>query len=392
METVIFQRGDFNYEQEEFSQERFLKFINDDPGRKQVFADLHDQIPSLVRRLSIIQRTKNMKIIVQSFTLLGSLLRAYPGGIGSSLQSISRGIKFSLNDRDGNLKTATLRFLSLFFATHKYEEYASSLPTVLDDIFRLANDCFSKVASEATEVINFLIRSLALASNPDGNTVYQIYKLFLQKLQVADMDQEVKDKTILGAGFLISGFGDKIESNPILVLLAERVDNEMSRQAALKALTIVAKSDKNYSMKPIIPGIVKHFASFLRKTNRSLKIYTLNLAYYLAIREEDEGLKENNLSEMTSEIQNLITDGDLQITQLALKLMTVLFTKYSDIIGDINPIVNAAIKLSKSSLVQSGPQKSLLEFFAAYVRSPLKVNYEVSFLSWLLLKVRLGIH
>uniref|UniRef100_A0AC34QER3 TATA-binding protein interacting (TIP20) domain-containing protein n=1 Tax=Panagrolaimus sp. JU765 TaxID=591449 RepID=A0AC34QER3_9BILA len=361
-------RGDYN-EQEQFSLDKFHQFIDDklNPMRKQIFEDLAKQIPLLIRRLCSVQKTKNVRVIVHTFVLLGTLLRAYPGSLGSHLPVLARGIKISLMDRDGSFKTFTLRFLSLFFATHRYEDYCQNIPLIIDDILKLASDSFSKVASEAIEAVNFFIRSMTAASNIEMQIVERIYILLVEKLKVADMDQEVKDKTIVGMGFFIFGFGDKVGSSldSTLSLLSERVGNEISRQASLKAMTIIARSDKLFKIKSVIPELVLHFPKLLRKTSRSLKISVLNLAFALADRKEDV-FSGVNLNETIAEIPMLLNDSDLQIAQLALKLMTRLIKTQPSFIEN-NGILNAAIQLSKSSLIQTSSQKALLGYFAAVV-------------------------
>uniref|UniRef100_A0AC34GQV5 Cullin-associated NEDD8-dissociated protein 1 n=1 Tax=Panagrolaimus sp. ES5 TaxID=591445 RepID=A0AC34GQV5_9BILA len=357
---------------EKISMETFNEFINEDESRKKIFDALHEQIPSLIRRISSAQKTKNTKVLEQTFVLLTSLVTTYPASIGSNLPQLSRGIKQSLNDRDGNMKLSTLRFLATFFATHDYSEYQNGVESIIGDVFKLAGDFFSKVSSEAVEAINSLICSMANSSaSMNPKLLEQVYNLLISKFQVTDMDQEVKDKTTYGLGFFVSSFGDSLgtQLEKCLSLLADRLNNEISRQSALKALTIIARSDKNFSMASVIPSITSHFGEFLRKANRTLRINTLSLAIAIAERTKPGNFDGVDLSSTFVEIPILLCDTDLQIAQLALRLAALLVAQHPQQIGNVNPVLEAVILLTKSALVQGKTQKALLEFLDVYTRS-----------------------
>jgi hypothetical protein len=74
----------------------------------------------------------------------------------------------------------------------------------------------------------------------------EVYNFLITKFQVTDMDQDVEDKTTYGIGFFVSSFGDSLGSSR-LSLLADRLSYEISRQSALKALTLIARFDKDFS-------------------------------------------------------------------------------------------------------------------------------------------------
>lgn len=54
--------------------ETFNEFINEDENRKKIFDALHEQIPSLIRRISSAQKTKNMVVLEKTFVLLAALV------------------------------------------------------------------------------------------------------------------------------------------------------------------------------------------------------------------------------------------------------------------------------------------------------------------------------
>uniref|UniRef100_A0A914QXH1 TATA-binding protein interacting (TIP20) domain-containing protein n=1 Tax=Panagrolaimus davidi TaxID=227884 RepID=A0A914QXH1_9BILA len=270
------------------------------------------------------------------------------------------------------MKISTLRFLATFFATHDYTEYQNGVDSIIGDVFKLAGDFFSKVSSEAIEVINSLICSMANSSaTMNQKLLEKIYNLLISKFQVTDMDQEVKDKTTFGIGFFVTAFGDSLGSqlDKCLSLLSDRLNNEISRQSALKALTIIARSEKNFSMASVIPSISSHFGEFLRKSNRTLRINTLSLAIAIAERKKPGNFEGVDLASSFVEIPLLLCDSDLQITQKALHLAALLVAQHPRQIGSVSPVLEAVIILTKSALVQGKTQKTLLEFLDVYARS-----------------------
>uniref|UniRef100_A0AC34QHQ5 TATA-binding protein interacting (TIP20) domain-containing protein n=2 Tax=Panagrolaimus sp. JU765 TaxID=591449 RepID=A0AC34QHQ5_9BILA len=311
-------------EQEQFSLEKFLQFIHDKdyPMRKKIFEEIDQQIPVLIRRLCSVQKTKNVKVLVleNTFVLLGTLLCAYPGSLGSQLQVLARGINISL-DSEGMFKTYTVQFLCLFFATHRFEDYCQNIPLIIDDMLKLMSDSSSNVASKAIEAVSLLIRSMTASSKYDMEIVEKIDSFLVERLKVTNMDQEIEDKTIAVIGFFISGFGDKVESSleATLSLLCERVGYQNSCEASIKAMTIIARSKKSFKIKSVIHNLVVYLPEYLRGTYGSLKTAVLELILALTDREEDV-ISEVYLNETIAEITMLLKDSDPNIAELALQL------------------------------------------------------------------------
>uniref|UniRef100_A0A7E4UW66 TIP120 domain-containing protein n=1 Tax=Panagrellus redivivus TaxID=6233 RepID=A0A7E4UW66_PANRE len=364
-----------------FKRDAFEAFLKEsDRQRSAVFAEVKTQLPTLIHRLAVVQKGKNSRALERSFTLLSTLLSCYPGSIGTDIALLKRGFTQAFADRDANLKLDALRFLGAYFGTHDYESYDACLDDILKELATLVNATFSKIASEAVEVINSLIRSLGRSGAPSDARIEVIYDLLLAKLQIADLDQEVKEKAIYGIGLFVAAFGDRIppaQVDSILKLLADRLGNEITRIASLKALLVVTRSKKAFNMHEAAKTIVPYLGDFLRKVSRTLRIHTLNLAVDLAARSPDT-LANIDLSSIVGEIPLLLAELDLQVANLTLRLLTLFVSQHPNALGKTNVVVNCVIGLAQSSLIQGTTQRALLDFFTALQRSsvPDKPNYE----------------
>ena len=84
---------------------------------------------------------------------------------------------------------------------------------------------------------NYSYTSLSLEAKP---YVLQIYNVILQRVSTTGADQEVKERSILCLGVLLSRVGDELkeelELTTCLLLLLEKLQNELTRLMAVKTL------------------------------------------------------------------------------------------------------------------------------------------------------------
>ena len=107
--------------------------------------------------------------------------------------------------------------------------------------------------------------------------ITQIYTAVVAILSIHDVDQEVKEKALYCLGYVLGHASDSLaaETPKALALLFEKVSNEITRLVAVKTLNFVARSPLNIDLTPILSNAVTELSTFLRKTNRSLKLSSL---------------------------------------------------------------------------------------------------------------------
>lgn len=140
----------------------------------------------------------------------------------------------------------------------------------------------------------------------------------MEKLARVNIDTEVKHCCLLTASSLIS------TSHPILGaqvldqyfdIFVDRLNNELTRDAALKGLTMIAANSLvGSSSAPLIPisdpsKFLPSFFDLLKKQQRQLHLNTLETLDALTSRYADQ--LASHAQSIQSEIQLMISDEDL---------------------------------------------------------------------------------
>ena len=94
-----------------------------------------------------------------------------------------------------------------------------------------------------------------------------------EKLNKIDIAQDVKQSSILASASLISVCHKQLnatQKNAIFEVFNQRLTNELTRDAALKGLTMIALNKKSTDLIPIsnITMFLPHFYDLLKKAQR----------------------------------------------------------------------------------------------------------------------------
>ncbi|VDN94136.1 unnamed protein product [Brugia pahangi] len=349
---------------------------------------LDSQIPLLVKAVSRLLNTKALKTKQYCFVLLTHLLRAYPGALGDEIFHLTAGVSNAMNDRslNTNMKIDTLTFLSGALCTHSPEKLHAYMDVLVPLIVRAVSEQFYKVSAEALTVTTSLIRVLRPVASERGNFDYSpyvdsIYEAIIGKLKATDIDQEVKEKAITAAGLLVATFGDFLKEKlpTCLPIFLDRLRNEMTRLVTVKALTVIVNSPLSISLHSILSDVLLLLAEYLRKNHRTLKISTLNLLDSLVTNYKYGSLDGSEMMRVIQETPALISELDLQISQLTLTYLSHLVLAQPLIISCSLPeIFVAYVNLLQSSLLQGATLTASLNFILAVVQAeiPQKPSFE----------------
>uniref|UniRef100_A0A1I8EVT8 TATA-binding protein interacting (TIP20) domain-containing protein n=1 Tax=Wuchereria bancrofti TaxID=6293 RepID=A0A1I8EVT8_WUCBA len=349
---------------------------------------LDSQIPLLVRAVSRLLNTKALKTKQYCFVLLTHLLRAYPGALGDEILHLTAGVSNAMNDRslNTNMKIDTLTFLSGALCTHSPEKLHAYMDVLVPLIVRAVSEQFYKVSAEALTVTTSLIRVLRPVASERGNFDYSpyvdsIYEAIIGKLKATDIDQEVKEKAVTAAGLLVATFGDFLKEKlpTCLPIFLDRLRNEMTRLVTVKALTVIVNSPLSISLHSILSDVLLLLAEYLRKNHRTLKISTLNLLDSLVTNYKYGSLDGGEMMRVIQETPALISELDLQISQLTLTYLSHIVVAQPLIISCSLPeIFVAYVNLLQSSLLQGATLTASLNFVLAVVQAeiPQKPSFE----------------
>lgn len=237
------------------------------------------------------------------FTLLRELVIVLHGGLENHIGLFIPAIESSLSTAaaeqhhigtNSNLKIETLTFLRQLFKTHPAVAFHKHLRRLCPPVITSVQDKFYKITAEAFLVCIELIKVIRPIEydrtsqsynvqllNPEFKPyITQIYTVTMQRLSTPDADQEVKERSIMCLGALLSQAGDELaaEQHAAFNVILERLRNEITRLTTVKTLTLIANSPvcTGDEIKRTVLEAVDDVAVLLRKSNRQLRVASLS--------------------------------------------------------------------------------------------------------------------
>ncbi|KAJ3095068.1 Cullin-associated NEDD8-dissociated protein 1 [Phlyctochytrium planicorne] len=344
---------------------------------------LQQQVARLSKSLAKQLSGKSVQTRQTGFILLKELSIVLEGGLDSRIGLFIPAIESSLakstsaNDVKGlnnpNLKIDVLQFLQHLFAEHNPEAFQKHLAKLVPPVVTAAADKFYKIASEALLVTIHLVKVVrpipsgsnidleppALAAGAAGH-IKLIYDTVLERLKTSDVDLEVKERSISALGTLVSEAGDVIGRDQvekvIVPLLIDRLRNELTRLSALKVIRSVTGS-------PILrsftgpeglypPTLASEIAAFLRKSQRQLRIASLN-SLEIIVSKFGSTWSSAILLEVLEEIKPIVSETDLNIFPLVVNVIGALLDADRD--GQLTAVIRRDVAGSVVGLVVDSP-------------------------------------
>lgn len=386
---------------------------------------LQQQVPQIVRAVQAQMREKSTKTRQDCFYLLKELCAVVPGALTQQIGALIPGIQYSLGDKNSNstnMKIDALSFIHCLVLSHAPAVFHPYIPVLLPAVVTAVGDSFYKITAEALTVLQELVRVIrplpgtldchgrlksSLSNSASVHSqrapqqvvappmfdfvpyVSDIYRCTLARLRATDIDQEVKERAISAMGQIICTLGDRLRDDlpNCMPLFLDRLRNEITRLTTVKALVKVVSSPLNIPLS-IINEAIPTLATFLRKTQRALKLSTLILLDAL-IQQYHAQMSARLMQHVTVELPALLDEADLHIAQYTLTIMRHVSERYPDAISSITtPLLPQAMALVKSPLLQGTALTAMLELFAALSQSNIAgLRYE-SLLPLLLAPVR----
>ncbi|CAG8542306.1 10983_t:CDS:10 [Racocetra fulgida] len=297
-----------------YGGEGYIPRENDhEPKRRRAIGPSESQespkqmLRNLVQRLSrnLSKQLVSKSIITKQtgFLLLRELVTVLNGGLDNHLNTFIPAIESSLStssdtshhhtSTNSNLKIETLSFLRQLFKVHPPQVFHKHLARLCPPIISSVQDSFYKITSEAFLVCIELIKVIRPIEYQENTQTYNvqplnpefrrfildIYNVTIARLSTPDADQEVKERSIMCLGVLISQAGDNLqdELKACMPILLERLRNEVTRLTTVKTFTMIADSTvcESEYVKVAITDAIQEVASLLRKHHRQLKVAAL---------------------------------------------------------------------------------------------------------------------
>nr|XP_055115364.1 cullin-associated NEDD8-dissociated protein 2 isoform X3 [Symphalangus syndactylus] len=336
---------------------------------------LRGQVPLVVKALQRQLKDRSIRARQGCFSLLTELAGVLPGSLAEHMPVLVSGIIFSLADRSSSstIRMDALAFLQGLLGTEPAEAFHPHLPTLLPPVMACVADPFYKIAAEALVVLQELVRALWPLDRPrmldPEPYVGEMSAVTLARLRATDLDQEVKERAISCMGHLVGHLGDRLgdDLEPTLLLLLDRLRNEITRLPAVKALTLVAVSPLQLDLQPILAEALPILASFLRKNQRALRLATLAALDALA-QSQGLSLPPSALQAVLAELPALVNESDMHVAHLAVDfLATVTQAQPASLVEVSGPVLSELLWLLRSPLLPAGVLAAAEGFLQALV-------------------------
>ncbi|KAI5937222.1 cullin-associated NEDD8-dissociated protein 2 isoform X2 [Manis javanica] len=336
---------------------------------------LRGQVPLVIKALQRQLKDRSVRARQGCFSLLTELASVLPGSLADHMPVLVAGIVFSLGDRSSSstIRMDALAFLQGLLGTEPAEAFHPHLPTLLPPVMACVADPFYKIAAEALLVLQELVRAMwpldrPRVLNPEPY-VGEMSAATLARLRATDLDQEVKERAISCMGHLVGHLGDRLgdDLEPSLLLLLDRLRNEITRLPAVKALTLVAVSPLRLDLKPILAEALPILASFLRKNQRALRLATLAALDALA-QSQGLNLPPSAVQAVLAELPALVSESDMHVAQLAVDFLATMTRAQPATLAEVSgPVLSELLRLLRSPLLAAGVLTAVEGFLQALV-------------------------
>ena len=329
----------------------------------------------------LVDKRAGAKVKTAALELAREIAARVPASLESSLgfvvPALAKVLAGGVPQGGSALRVEALALSRLIFESHDAASTAPHVDALAPQIFAAADDKYYKVAAEALRACRALVPVVASAVPAHAAA---LSNAALSRVGATDQDQEVKDAAIACAGSTAAMLGDAMGADlpRCLKLLLDRLKNEITRLAAVKAIGAVATSELNPPMGESAAAATVELAGFLRKTNRPLRQASL-FALDALVSKHAGSLSDAEVTAAVEEASALVSDGDLALASAALSLSaSAVSSKGREPFANACSAVcektlPAALELVRSPLMQSHALHALTSFFTALVSAKLSV-------------------
>jgi cullin-associated NEDD8-dissociated protein 1 len=155
----------------------------------------------------------------------------------------------------------------------------------------------------------------------------------------------------------------------VLTLITDRLRNETSRLAAVRAMATIARSPLPLELTDSFPPATTELIPFLRKANRQLRLSTLD-ALLAIIARDGPRLDPETLTNIVSEVSSLVNVSDVAVAAAALRLADKIVHEQVCVAdATCATVLPSMMELLKSPLMQVQVLNAMQSLLATVVRT-----------------------
>ena len=267
----------------------------------------------------------------------------------------------------GTLRVAALRLTSHIAKTHSSQILQPYLSKIVTGVLAAVHDRFYKISGEAIQTVEEIVKAI---TPPRSRLTASKYKAELQKLfdvlvnrtAATDVDAEVRQKAIHGLGTLVSrtcstegaGLMDPEKRRAALNLLLDRLRNETTRLAAVRAIDAIAASvSGSIQLEPQwVRDVAVELSAQLRKANRSLRGSSVHALRNLTQSHAIKGsLDDATIRTLVTELQPVVNSADTHLLSPGLRILAQLVLEKPQLVMTPNLIAGLCALLQTNVAV-----------------------------------------
>ncbi|EON69471.1 hypothetical protein W97_08731 [Coniosporium apollinis CBS 100218] len=303
--------------------------------------------PDIMRGVSQLLKTGPPPTKEASMALLRDMVAAQRGGLSDYLAQIIDPVveavkghgshahagHASSSTTANSLRIQALQLLGAIAETHTSKNLQPYLPKAGQAVVDVVRDKYSRVAVEALNTVEQFVVALTppRSTTPDHAALDQLYDVLVNRIAANDADLEVRQRAIHVLGLLLgrtSGSQDFISQSKRtagLDLLADRLRNELTRLAAVRAIDVIASLAQNKSefSPKWVQSVCLELGAQLRKASRSLRGASLATLRTLAVNPVIRpNLDSKTTSELLGVLLPVVNSKDAHLLVPALVILT----------------------------------------------------------------------
>ncbi|OSS46049.1 hypothetical protein B5807_08321 [Epicoccum nigrum] len=339
-------------------------------------------VAQLLKQSSCPPSTKQASIV-----LIKDIVITQQGGLENYLSQLlepvveasktSSGLTSSASATANSLRIQALQLIGAIADTHHAKDIQPYLSSIVPTLIKGSTEKYGKLSIEALAATEQVIKALTpprSAASGVQNQQYlePLYDTLISRISSNDADLEVRQSAIHVLGLLLGrssgtdGLLSLQKRTAGLELLADRLRNELTRLASVRAIDSVAAHTKaqNELSATWVQRVALELGAQLRKASRVLRGASLSALRTIALNERSRSqLDSKTKTQLVNQLLPLLNASDLHLLGPALIILATFVQ--DDAKSTLTPELNAAL----CQVVQGSISGSSLDALLKLVRT-----------------------
>jgi cullin-associated NEDD8-dissociated protein 1 len=344
--------------------------------------DIVKGISQLLKQSSCPPSTKQASVV-----LIKDIVITQRGGLEAYLHQLiepvieaaktTGGASSSASATANSLRTQSLQLIGAIADTHSSKAIQPYLPSIIGALLKGVQDKYSKLSIEALAATEQVLKALtpprsASSGSHNQEHLEKLYEALVNRVSANDADLEVRKSALhvlglfLGRSSGTEGLLSSQKRTSGLELLADRLKNELTRLASVRAIDSIAahtKADGELSAK-WVRSVVVELGAQLRKASRALRGASLSALRTLSLNPYSRSqLDGKTKKQVVDALLPLLSAVDLHLLGPALIILAT-FVK-----DDAQSIMTKELNTALCQVVQGSISGTSLDALLKLVRT-----------------------